>query len=153
MRARLRLAATRRGVTPCLGGLAGAAAGLPPPLPYYYEGTLSKPLLHCATFIPRVIYVTDLSLGLLALIYLYDGYGVFAVMCLMCMCMHCISAFGRVHRPAGLMVLPAVPSATRHLWTGPRFAYLAEMWIILSISLFYPRLFISPRPTPALLGN
>ena len=64
MRARLRLAATRRGVTPCLGGLAGAAAGLPPPLPYYYEGTLSKPLLHCATFLPRVPYVTDLSLGL-----------------------------------------------------------------------------------------
>ena len=53
----------------CLGGLAGAAAGLPPPLPYYYEGTLSKPLLHCATFIPWVPYVADLSLGLLALTY------------------------------------------------------------------------------------
>jgi len=33
------------------------------------------------------------------------------------------------------MVLPAVPSAIRHLWTGPRFAYLGEMWVILSLSL------------------
>ncbi len=47
----------------------------------YYEGTLSKPLLHCATFTPWVTYVTDLSLGLLALTFFYDGYGVFAVLC------------------------------------------------------------------------
>ena len=75
-----------------------------------------------------------LNLDCLHLLF-YDGYGVVVVLCLMCMCLHCISAFGRVHRIAGLMVLPAVPSATRQLWTGPRFAYLGEMWVILSLSL------------------
>ncbi len=60
VRARLRLAAIRRGVTPCQRGLANAAAGLPPPPPCYYNGTLSKSLLHCATFIPWVTYVTHL---------------------------------------------------------------------------------------------
>ena len=78
---------------------------------------------------------SSVEIGLLALTFYNDGYGVFAVFCLMCMCLHCISAFGRVHRPAGLMVLPAVPSATKHLWTGPRFAYLSEMWVILSLSM------------------
>ena len=42
--------------------------------------------------------------GLLALTFFYDGYSVFVVFCL-CMCLHCISAFGRVHRPVGLIVL------------------------------------------------
>ena len=54
----------------------------------------------------------------------------FVGFCLMCMCLHCISAFGRVHRPAGLMVLALaqVPPDT----CGPalKFAYLGEMWVI-----------------------
>ncbi len=44
------LAARRRGVTPCLSGLAGAGASVPPPLFFCYNGTLNKPLLHCAAF-------------------------------------------------------------------------------------------------------
>ncbi len=41
----------------------------------------------------------------------------FVVLCLMFIGLHCISTTGRVHRPAGLKVIPA-PSATRHLQLG-----------------------------------
>ncbi len=43
VRPQLRLAATRRGMTQCLGGLADAAAGVPPPLICCYNGLLNKP--------------------------------------------------------------------------------------------------------------